>query len=86
MAAKKNTQEIPPKPKTPQQVFTDGMLEYTIVDYISYIPPGNPLFKEGWLPIKDFNLDHPKSQAFIQKAHEKQEEIQGRGSFRFPYC
>jgi len=76
--------KIPPKPKVPEDVYTDGIWEYTITDY-HYCAPGNPLFIPGWWPIKKLNPEHPKMKAFIQKAHEAQEAIMQRESYRYPY-
>jgi hypothetical protein len=60
------------KPKVPEEVFVDGKLYYTIVDY-RWIPPGIPFLKSGWFPLKEFNTKHPimvKKLEEIRKASE----------------
>ena len=71
---------MPRKPKFPKDVYKDGKLLYTIVNY-TWISKSSPVLKPGWLPIKKFNPKHPDIVAIIQESISAQEEIKKR-SFR----
>lgn len=69
--------EIPSKPKCPKRVYRWFILYYTIVDY-HYIAPGSKLLKPGWLPIKQFNENHPIRRREWKALQKKIQEIRNR--------
>ena len=71
------------KPIAPIQVFNQGILEETILDWYWN---EDPIFKKGWLPrVTEFNFQHPNTSFLIEEAHREQKEILGRMVYRYPH-
>lgn len=74
--ANMSSAKIPPKPKCPLKVFTDGILEYTIVKYTWH--DGSMGIKRGWFPLKKFNSKHPNMIKRVARVKRRQNEILDR--------
>lgn len=70
------------KPVAPIQVFSEGILEETIIDW--FWSEGG-LLKKGWIPKTEFNFEHPKMLALIERSHAEQKEILTREVYRYPH-
>ena len=67
-------------PKVPKEVYENGVLLYTIVNY-SWIDPQSKtakILKPGWFPIKVFNYNHPRMRKKLDKLKKECEEIEAR--------
>lgn len=65
------------KPAVPQEVYKNGILYSTIIDF-TLIEPGSVLFKSGWFPVQVFNFDHPEIVDSIEKCHAEQAKALAR--------
>jgi hypothetical protein len=67
------------KPKTPQEVYVDGILLYTITDwfYVDSADTGimNKIMKPGWFPVTTYNGEHPIIQKKIEDTEQQQLKI-----------
>lgn len=65
------------KPAVPQEVYKNGILYSTIIDF-TFIEQGHAFLKPGWFPVQVFNSEHPEIVDLIKRCHTEQAQALAR--------